>query len=1001
VQERIRIFISNVNDEFESYREAVAKRLRRHDIEVGVEENFKDLGGDTLDKLDVWIEHCDAVVHLVGAMTGSAPLPRDVAALRAKYADLASQLPPLGEALASGVEVSYTQWEAWLALYHKRPLFIAKAAPTAPREAAATPTPETIAAQAAHLQRLEGVKRYPGCEFTGTDNLIAYIQSTTILDLMHRAEELKRARRKPVNLPYTSLGSLFKGREAALDELHKALDAGGGAAIAGRAVHGLGGIGKTRLAVEYAWKYGDEYHALLFLRADSASALDTGLAALTGPEMFDLPQQEAREDAVKITAALGWLDNRPGWLMILDNVDDPDAVAATAKLLAKLRGGKVLVTGRVGNFPAGLKRFELATLDEPAAVDFLIERTEGARFAAADDAQQAKTLAGELGGLALGLEQAGAYIAAERTSFARYLKLWREKRETLLSWFDKTLMSYDHDTGLAATWATSVERLTPDACRLLERLAFLAPEPIPDTLLDVAAPGDDGFDAHAARGNLFAYSLVSRATVEAGKSPQPGFAVHRLVQDFTRRGMSEARRGEALREALAWVNAAFVGRGGDVRTWPALDPLAAHVEAAAGFGDSEGIAEPTGRLYAQLGTLFQAKARFRESEQAKRRSVAIREVSLGANDPELAARLNNLATLLQATDRLAEAEPLMRRALAIDEASSSPDHPNVAIRLNNLAALLQATNRLAEAEPLMRRALAIDEASYGRDHPVVAIRLNNLAQLLQATNRLAEAEPLMRRALAIDEASYGPDHPNVARHLNNLAGLLQATNRLAEAEPLMRRALAIDAASYGPDHPNVAIRLNNLATLLQDTNRLAEAEPLMRRALTIDEASFGPNHPKVAMRFNNLAQLLKATDRLAEAEPLMRRALAIDEASYGRDHPNVAIRLNNLAVLLQATNRPAEAEPLMRHALAIDEASYGRDHPDVAIDLNNLAQLLQATGRLAEAEPLMRRALAIFKASLGAEHPSTQTVRGNLAALLAQRGSGGILSRLRKTLFGS
>ena len=104
----------------------------------------------------------------------------------------------------------------------------------------------------------------------------------------------------------------------------------------------------------------------------------------------------------------------------------------------------------------------------------------------------------------------------------------------------------------------------------------------------------------------------------------------------------------------------------------------------------------------------------------------------------------------------------MRRALAIDEQSYGADHPNVAIRLNNLALLLQATNRLAEAEPLMRRALAIDEQSYGADHPNVAIDLNNLAQLLQATNRLAEAEPLMRRALAIDEQSYGADHPNVA-----------------------------------------------------------------------------------------------------------------------------------------------------------------------------------------------------------------------------------------------
>ena len=140
MQDRIRIFISTVTDEFLLYRDFLAEKLRRHDIEVAVQEDFKDLGGDTLDKLDVYIAHCDAVVHLVGDMTGSAPIARDVAALRAKYPDLAADLPPLGDALASGVEVSYTQWEAWLALYHKRLLFIAQASPTAPRHSANKPT---------------------------------------------------------------------------------------------------------------------------------------------------------------------------------------------------------------------------------------------------------------------------------------------------------------------------------------------------------------------------------------------------------------------------------------------------------------------------------------------------------------------------------------------------------------------------------------------------------------------------------------------------------------------------------------------------------------------------------------------------------------------------------------------------------------------------------------------------------------------------------------------
>ena len=731
MSESVKIFLSTVSDEFRAYRDQLRTDLTRHNVEVKVQEHFVDLGGDTLDKLDVYIAHCDAVVHLVGDMTGSAPLRRDVEALLVKYPNLPADLRPLAEALGDGTEISYTQWEAWLALYHRRLLFIAKAAEWSGRGPKYAPTDASRAAQTAHLARLETLKRYPGCHFHGPDDLARHVLETAVLDLLVRAERGK-TRRRPNNLPFASLGSLFKGREEVLEKLHQALtaDASAGTAIAGRALHGLGGIGKTRLAVEYALQHEAEHSALLFVRADTQAQLDTSLAALAGPDILDLPEKDAREDSVKIPAALGWCEAHPGWLMILDNVDDAPAVAAVAKLLARLKNGKVVVTGRAGSFPASLRKLELGVLDVAASVAFLMERTDDDRARSPDDAKLAQELAGELGGLALGLEQAGAYIATERIGFARYLQLWREKRATVLNWFDKTLMSYDHDTGLAATWATSVDRLTADGRRLLERLAFLAPEPVPDSLLDVAALRDaEGFYARSAQANLFAYSLVSRATVETGKAAQDGFVVHRLVQDFTRRGMTEERRKESLREALGWVNVAFVGDPQDVQSWPVLDPLAPHALVVAKQADEATITEPTASLFDRLATLLQQKARY------------------------------------------AEAEPLFRRALAIDEASYGPDRPEVATDLNKLASLLYATNRLGEAEPLFRRALAIDEASYGPDHPTVATCLNNLAGLLRATNRLGEAEPVFRRALAIDEASYGADHPNTVTVRENLAGL--------------------------------------------------------------------------------------------------------------------------------------------------------------------------------------------------------------------------------------
>ena len=536
----VKIFLSTVSNEFRAYRDQLRTDLTRHNVEVKVQEDFKDLGGDTLDKLDVYIAHYDAVVHLVGGMTGADPMDGEQSALFAKYPDLANKLPPLGEALKNGVTISYTQWEAWLALYHGKLLFIAKAAETA-RARTQLCSDGRLARRAGRAFGVPpSAESFSRLRFSPARTILPSISSVRPSSICWRRRRPKPAR-QPRNLPFASLGSLFKGRDAFLDRLHEALtreQEKHAAAVTGKALHGLGGIGKTRLAVEYALRHESEHSALLFVSAETPERLTTGLAALAAPDILDLPEKDAREDEIKISAAIGWLENHPGWLMILDNVDDGKAAAAVEKLLARLRGGQVIITGRIANFSAAVRKLELGVLDSDSASAFLLERTQDDRDRSANDATLARDLAKELGGLALGLEQAGAYIAAERIGFARYLALWREKRETVLNWFDKALMSYDHDTGLAATWATSVERLPPEGRRLLDRLAYFAPEPIPDALLDVTIPGETAdFDAHKARANLFAFSLASRASAEDGTAPEAGFAAHRLVQDFTKRGM--------------------------------------------------------------------------------------------------------------------------------------------------------------------------------------------------------------------------------------------------------------------------------------------------------------------------------------------------------------------------------------------------------------------------------------------------------------------------------
>lgn len=975
-----KVFLSCVSKEFRPYRDMLAGDLRIPGVEVRVQEDFVLGGHTTLAKLDAYIKDCDAVIHLVGSAAGWMPEPAEVSALVQQYPEFTGRVTCLKDLQTE--RHSYTQWEAWFAVYHRVPCYVYQADPSASRGPEFVEDAGQKQLQEEHWRRLLAL---------GKDRL-------TFRDEQHLCRQVLRSLnailpgvwQRQCHLPYRSIGELFIGRDGFLTELRERFEK---ARKSGRwpnqAIQGLGGVGKTRTAVEYAWRYADDYSALLFVSGESPERLNSSLAGLAG--VLKLNIDDTASDPERLRAVHDWLDGHPGWLLIIDNVDDKKAGETVASLLRRSTTGHVLITGRWSRWSKDVEPLELRVLAQADAVHFLKASTEDARPPDDEPAEVEALARDDLGCLCLALEQASAYIRDRGIGFKEYRRRWAINAKNVRAWADKAIMKYreeaDVSLSIATTWQTTFDQLRLPGRGLLQILGWLAPNPLPRELFDTEKTskalgglcGAEDVDTEEALVELARFSLLQRAGDEEFATPGQ---VHRLVQLITRERQTPTEQKASLAAALSMVNAYASSQPQDVSTWPCWDPLAPHVEAVVQHADAAGVARPTARLMNDLGVFYKAKARFGEAEPLCRRALAVAEASYGPKHGTVAVYLNNLAGLLRATNRMAEAEPLYRRTVVIREAVFGPKHPSVATGLNNLAELLRATNRPAEAEPLFRRALAIGEAAHGPNHPSVANRLSNLAVLLRVTNRFAEAEPLYRRALAIDEAAKGPHHPSVAVRLNNLAELLRATNHLAEAESLIRRALAIDEAAFGPSHPTVAIRLNNLARLLRVTNRMAEAEPLYLRALTLIEAAHGPNHPTTALALNNLASLLRATNRWAQAEPLLRRALAIIEASYGPNHPSVARELNNLAGLLRETNRFAEAEPMLRRALTIDEASSGPDHPDVAIDLNNLGRLLHVTNRLAEAEPPIRRALAIDEASYGPNHPTVATRLNNLAGLL-------------------
>jgi tetratricopeptide (TPR) repeat protein len=982
----VNVFLSAVTAEFRSYRDLLRSQLQRPNVTVHVQEDFIPTGTETLDKLDRYIGDCDAVIHLCGDMTGAWATEAVLQNLKSRYADLVQRLPALKASIETGQPpLSYTQWEAYLAVYHRKALLIATPESGTPRDPKFQLDAQSRQAQRAHLDRLQQLGRYAEITFANADQLASRTLRSAILDLLAKAGTVVRA--KPITLPYRSIGTLFKGRAEFIarlrDQLQQAtVDQTN--SIVGRALSGLGGVGKTRLAVEYAWQHLDDYSALLFVGAQTPEVLQQNIAALAGPLVLDLPEHNEKDQEIRVKAALRWLQNNPCWFLIIDNVDSPAAAEDAEKLLTRLHGGHVVITGRIANWSAQVEVLDLDVLALDDAQDFLLKRTENRRKKNDDDPAQARALARELGQLALALEQAGAYISRHRLSFAEYVALWNTNWDKVAAWFDARVVQYHNS--IAVTWQMSFDALLEADRQLLYRLSWLSPDPIPVMLLDVPVPSNPGeTDLRDELANLEDYSLATRS------HDALSFTIHRLVQDVTRRSLRRlgAPARDSLTRALRWIDAAFVGNPQDVRNWHNLDALAPHVLAVAEHGAAANVPEPTSRLMNDLSILLLQKGRFADAEAILRRSIAICEKASGPDSHALCRPLGNLAIACEALGRYAEGEDLLKRAIVICEKVLGPDHAEVGVLLNSLGENYRKLGRFDEAEPLYQRALAIVERRLGPEHADVAVILNNLAILYQSRKRHPEAEALLQRSLAIREKTYGPDHPDVATALHNLALTLEENGRHSDAEKLLRRALTINEKAFGAEHFTVGYVLKSLAAVCNHQDRISEGESLYQRALAILEKSYGPEHLELAPTLNNLAVLYQKQQRFAEAEPLYKRQLVIEEKSLGPDHPSVAKTLSNLAALYDEQGRDTEAEQLYRRIIAINQKLHGRLPLDMARIFNNLAFIYRKQERNAEAQPFARQcidALVAASKQAGSEHPQLGFVLLNYIGLLTAMG---------------
>lgn len=569
------------------------------------------------------------------------------------------------------------------------------------------------------------------------------------------------------------------------------------------ALSGLGGVGKTQIALEYAYRHQSDYEQVFWIRAEEPEELISGYLALA--KALQIPGAQQEDQLAVAALAKHWLETYDHWLLVLDNADDLRQV----KSYLPKASGHILLTTRaqaLGGLAQGLLVNQMGR-DEGAL--FLLRRSQvigdQADFSEALETEQglARQLTTEVDGLPLALDQAGAYIEEQCLSLEEYLELFQTEKEELLK--ERGRLDPDHPS-VTVTFTLAFGKVAAAnelAADLVRACAFLSPDAIPEEIFsegvkELGEPLSPLADSKLALTKAIAeavrFSLISR------NKQTKTLTIHRLVQEVLRGEMdqeSQKRWVEAVMQAVAAVFPYAY-----YKNWTQCARLFSHVQTVTQWIELYGV----------------------ESEAAAR-------------------LLNDTAYYLIGWERYSEAEPLFQKALGIRKRILGDEHLSAALSLNNLAALYKFQGRYSEAEPLYVESLGMYKRLLGDEHLYVSRSLSNLATLYEAQKRYRDAEALLVEALELRNRLLVSEDSFVADILYKLAALYKLQGRYSEAEPFYEESLGMYKRLLGDEHPSVALSLNNIAQLYEAQKRYSEVEPFYKEGLSIAERQLGEKHP--------------------------------------------------------------------------------------------------------------------------------------------------------------